>query len=51
MLVSGVMKHMTGSRDVFETLDEWESKLHMALGDKSQLDIRGSGVVPFRMET
>jgi len=36
---SGVMKHMTGSQDVFETLAEWDSKLHMVLGDKSQLEI------------
>jgi len=42
---------MTGSQEVFETLVEWDSKLHMVLGDKSQLEIQGSGVVPFRMET
>jgi hypothetical protein len=48
---SGATKHMTGSQEVFETLAEWDSKLHMVLGDKSQLEIRGSGVVPFRMET
>ena len=47
---SGAKKHMTGSQDVFETLPKWYSKLHMMLGDKSQLEIRGSGVVPFRME-
>jgi len=33
---SGVWKHMTGSQEVFETLSEWDSKLHMVLGDKSQ---------------
>ena len=47
---SGVTKHMTGSQDLFEALVEWDSKLHMVLGNKSQLEIRGSGVVPFRME-
>ena len=26
---SGVTKHMTGSQEVFETIDEWDSKLHM----------------------
>lgn len=48
---SGAMKHMIGSQDIFETLVGWDSKLHMVLGDKTQLEIRGSGVVPFRMET
>ena len=48
---SGAMKHMTGSQEVFDTLVEWNSKLHMVLGDKSQLKIRGSDVVPFKMET
>jgi len=42
---------MIGSQEVFETLDEWDSKLHMVLGDKSQKEIQGSRVVPFRMET
>jgi len=36
---SGATKHMTGSQEVFETLVEWELKLHMVLGDKSQKDI------------
>ena len=48
---SGAMKHMTRSQEVFETLAEWDSKLHMVLGNESQLEIRGSDVVPFRMET
>ena len=47
---SDATKHMTRSPEVFETLVEWDSKLHMVLGDNSQLEIRGSGVVPFRME-
>lgn len=47
---SGASKHMTGSQDMFETLAEWDSKLHMVVGDKSQKEIRGSGIVPFRME-
>ena len=41
---SGVLKHMTGSQEVFEILAEWDLKLHMVLGDKSQLEIRGSSV-------
>jgi len=36
---------------VFETLAEWDSKLHMVLVDKSQKEIRGSRVVPFGMES
>ena len=36
---SGAPKHMTRSQEVFETLVEWDSKLHMVLGDKSQLEI------------
>jgi len=32
-------KHMTGSQEVFGTLAEWDSKLHMVLGDKSQKEI------------
>ena len=36
---SGVKKHMIGSQEVFETLTEWDSKLHMVLGDKSQKEI------------
>ena len=47
---SGVKKHMTGSSEVFETLAEWDSKLNMVLDEKCQLEIRGSGVVPFKME-
>lgn len=47
---SGATKHMTGSQ-IFLRLIGWDSKLHMVLGDKSQLEIQGSGVVPFRMET
>ena len=43
-------KHMTRSQEVFETLAEWGSKLHMVLGDKSQKEIQGSRVVPLRME-
>jgi len=48
---NGATKHMTGSQELFETLVEWDSKFHMVLGDRSQLEIRGSRVVPFRMET
>lgn len=40
---SGVLKHMIGPQDVFETLVEWDSKLHMMVGDKSQKEIRESG--------
>jgi len=36
---SGTMKHMTRSQDVFETPFKWNSKLHMVLGDKNQLEI------------
>ena len=36
---SGAMKHMKGSWEGFETLGEWDSKFHMVLGDKSQLEI------------
>ena len=32
---SGVTKHMIGSQEVFETLAELDSKLHIVLGDKS----------------
>lgn len=48
---SGASKHMTGSEDAFETLVEWDWKFHMMVGDKSQNEIRGSGVVPFKMES
>ena len=48
---SGASKHMTWSQEVFETLVKWDSKFHMVLGDKSQLEIQGSIVVPFGMET
>ena len=47
---SGATKHMIGSQEDFKTLVECDSKLHMVLGDKSQLEIQGSCVVPFRME-
>ena len=47
---SGATKHMTRSHETFETLAEWDSKLQMVLGNKSQLEIQGLGVVPFRME-
>ena len=47
---NGAMKDMKRSHDIFETLVEWDSKFHMVLGDKSQLEIGGLGVVPFRME-
>ncbi len=36
---NGPVEYMTGSREVFETLSEWDLKLHMVLGDKSQLEI------------
>ena len=36
---SGATKHITGSQAVFETLAEWDSKLQMVLGNKSQLEI------------
>jgi len=36
---SGATKHMKGSQDVFETIARWDSKLHMILGDKIQLEI------------
>lgn len=36
---SGATKHITGSQEVFETLVEWDSNLHMVMGDKSQLEI------------
>lgn len=42
---------MTSSHEVFETLNEWKSKLHMEVGEKSQKVFRGSGVVPLRMES
>ena len=32
---SGALKHMTGAHEGFETLDEWDSTLHMFFGDKS----------------
>jgi len=32
---SGVTKYMTGSHEFSKTLAEWNSKLHMVLGDKS----------------
>lgn len=48
---NGATKHVTGSQDVFETLAKWDSKLHMVLGEKNLLEIRGLGLVPFRMET
>lgn len=32
---NGASKHMTGSQEVFETLDEWDLKLNMVLDDKS----------------
>ena len=48
---SGAKKYMTGSQEIFETLVEWDSKFHMVLGGKSQKELLGSGVVPFRMET
>ena len=48
---SGASKHMTGLQEVFETLSEWDSNLHMVLGDKSHNEIRGLGVASFRMES
>lgn len=43
---SGVLKHMIGLQEVFDTLDEWDSKLHMVLGDKIQRDPRiGSCII------
>ena len=36
---NGVRKHMTGSQEVFETLAEWDSTLHMIFGNKIQLQI------------
>ena len=32
---NGALKHMTCLQDVFKTLTEYNSKLHMVLGDKS----------------
>jgi len=48
---SGASKHMTRSHEVFETLGNWDSKLHMVLSNKSQKEIRRSGVVPFKMDS
>lgn len=36
---SGASKHMKTSQEVFETLDELDSKLHMVLGEKSHKEI------------
>lgn len=47
---SGAMKYMIGSQEVFQTLLECDSNLHMVFGNKSQKEIQGSTVVPFRME-
>lgn len=47
---NGATKHLTESQKVFNTLAKWNSKLHMVLGDKSQKKIKGSEVVPFKME-
>eukprot|EP00253_Pinus_taeda_P022014 PITA_22014 len=44
-------KHMTSSQDVFETQAKEEPKLHMVLEDKSQKELMGSSVVPFRVES
>lgn len=38
---SGATKHVTGPQEVFKVVFEWDTKLHMVLGDKSQKEIRG----------
>lgn len=47
---SGLSKHTTRSQEVFETLTEWDSILHVEVDEKSQKTLKGSGMVPFKME-
>jgi hypothetical protein len=50
-LDSGATRHMTGTREVFESLTKWDSDLHVRIGDQSQHAVKGVETVPFRMES
>jgi hypothetical protein len=49
-LDSGATRNMTGTREVFESLTEWDSYLHVRIGDQSWHVVKGVRSVPFRME-
>jgi hypothetical protein len=50
-LDSGATKHMTRTREVFESLTKWDFDLHVRIGDQSQHAMKGVRIVPFRMES
>jgi hypothetical protein len=48
---SGTTCHMTGARDLFKSFIESDSNVHVELGMGTKHAMKGSGIVPFRMES
>jgi hypothetical protein len=51
LLDSGATCHMTGARELFESFTESDSDVHVELGMGTKHAVKGSGTVPFQMES
>jgi hypothetical protein len=51
LIDSGATCHMTGARELFESFTESDSDVHVELGMGTKHAVKGSGIVPFQMES
>jgi hypothetical protein len=51
LLDSGATCHMTGARELFESFTELDSDVYMELGMGTKHAVKGSGIVPYQMES
>jgi hypothetical protein len=48
---SGASRHMTGSRDLFTSISEEDSELHVELGNNARCAVEGVGTIQFQLES
>ena len=51
LIDSGASCHLIGARELFESFTELDSDMHLELGMTTKHAVKGSGIVPFWMET
>jgi hypothetical protein len=51
LLDNGATCHMTGARELFENFTESDSNMYVELGVGTKYVVKGSGIVPFQMES
>jgi hypothetical protein len=50
-LDSGASRHMTEARELFNSLTETDSGIHVELGDDAKYAVKGEGTILFQLES